>query len=128
MAHIRQRGASSGVRKAPRSLWERAGAQAGDGAGALFARLDAQAAQDAQDTDDTAVAQPEAPLARVAALRPAHEQGAQALERVAAEIRAGVWNAAVAALVADALDALEALAARTGNHATGLTPAERERR
>lgn len=125
MAHIRQRGASSGVRKAPRSLWERAGAQAGDGAGALFARLDAQAAQ---DTDDTAVAQPEAPLARVAALRPAHEQGAQALERVAAEIRAGVWNAAVAALVADALDALEALAARTGNHATGLTPAERERR
>ncbi|HEX8997850.1 MAG TPA: hypothetical protein VF812_17610 [Ktedonobacterales bacterium] len=97
MAHLRQSGASSGVRKAPRSLWERAGAQAGNGAGALFARLDAQSAL------------PDESVAHVSAVSEARAQGALTLERVAAEIRAGAWNTALAALVADATDALATL-------------------
>lgn len=98
MARIRQSGGASGVRKAPRSLWERAGARAGNGAGALFARLDAQDAQDAQRA-----ATPDAHQAQ------AREQGARTLERLAAAMRAGAWNAELAALVARAESALQSL-------------------
>jgi len=38
------------------------------------------------------------------AVSQAREQGAQALERAAAAIRAGAWNAALAELVAAAVD------------------------
>ena len=90
MAHIRHRGGASGVRKVPRSLWERAGAQAGDGAGALFASLDAQDAAEAAEA------------LQAAGTSQAHEQGALALERLATAIRSGAWNAEIAALVASA--------------------------
>ena len=89
MAHRRQSGGASGVRKVPRSLWEQAGARAGDGAGALFARLDAQDAQDAQE-------------ARALAMGQTQDEAARTLERLAAEIRAGAWSAEIAALVATA--------------------------
>ncbi len=104
MAHVRQSRGASGVRKVPRSLWEQAGARAGDGAGALFARLDAQDAQDAQDAPTLETPAVRAPSAQRMAVSEAREQGAQALERAAAAIRAGAWNAALAELVAAAVD------------------------
>jgi hypothetical protein len=77
---------------ASRSLWERAGARAGDGAGALFARLDAQDAIDARDTRETRAAQDLQARERVAAT----------FERLAARIRAGEWSDELAALAAHA--------------------------
>lgn len=67
-----------GQRKAGerRSLLERAGARAGEGASLLFAKLDAESKH--------------------------NERGAAALERVAARIRAGAWSRELAALVARA--------------------------
>lgn len=94
MAHGRQSGGASGSRKVPRSLWERAGARVGDGAGALFARLDAQDAQDAQDVRTEAAGQ-------------TREHAALALERLAAEVRAGAWSAEIAALATSALELLD---------------------
>ena len=87
MAHGRQSGGASGVRKVPRSLWEQAGARVGDGAGALFARLDAQDTHDAQAATESQ----------------SREDAALALERLAAEIRAGIWSAEHAALAAETL-------------------------
>jgi hypothetical protein len=88
---------------ASRSLWERAGARAGDGAGALFASLDAQDALDAL---------PISPIAGDASPNPAsvpstrdiqaRERAATILERLAARIRAGAWNDGIAALIARA--------------------------
>lgn len=100
MARIRQNGGASGVRKVSQSMWERAGERAGDGAGALFARLDAQDAQDALDTQE---------LARINATkaRETHEAEAETLERLAAHIRAGGWTPAIAALVANAASLLD---------------------
>jgi hypothetical protein len=83
---------------APRSLWERAGARAGDGAGALFARLDAQDAQDALDTRETR----ETREASAAQVTQARERAAATLERLAARVRAGEWSDELAALVARA--------------------------
>lgn len=103
MSRLRQNNGASGVRKAPHSMWERAGARAGDGAGALFASLDAQDAQEAQNPLAATMAHQRA----AAAVNQAHEQGAQALEQVAAQIRAGAWNSAIAALVADATNFLD---------------------
>jgi hypothetical protein len=107
MARLRQSGGASGVRKVPQSLWERAGERAGNGAGALFARLDAQDAQDAQDALDaleqTAVAADQT-----------RAQAALTLERLAAQIRAGAWSAEIAALVTAAHNALATLAADEG--------------
>ena len=103
MAQKRQGGGAAGSRKSAQSLWERAGARAGDGAGALFASLDAQNALDGQDMRDEQTSQTAHATARVHA----HEQAAQSLERLAALIRAGVWNAALAELVAAADDLLE---------------------
>ncbi len=111
MARIRQSGGASGLRKVPRSLWERAGARAGDGAGALFASLDAQDAQ--------ATAAGAAPLAEAAPQPdPAREQGARALERLAARIRAGAWSAEIAALVARVASLLAQPDARPGSAPT----------
>lgn len=90
MARLRQSAGASGVRKVPHSLWERAGARAGNGAGALFARLDAQDALDAQEA------------ALAARSGPDHEQAARTLERLAMRVRAGEWSAEVSALVAAA--------------------------
>ncbi len=84
-------------------MWERAGARAGDGAGALFASLDAQDAQDTQNP----IAATTAHMRAAAAVNQAHERGAQALEWVAAQIRAGAWNSAIAALVAEASNLLD---------------------
>ena len=89
MAHGRQSGGASGVRKIPRSLWERAGASVGDGAGALFARLDAQDAQDALAANQT------------------HEDAALALERLAAEVRTGAWSPEIEALASRAQELLD---------------------
>lgn len=77
---------------ASRSLWERAGARAGDGAGALFARLDAQDALDAQETREASAAQDSQ----------ARERAAATLERLAALVRAGEWSDEIATLVARA--------------------------
>ena len=101
MARLRQSGGASGVRKVPQSLWERAGERAGNGAGALFARLDAQDAQDALDAQaQTAVAADQT-----------RAQAALTLERLAAQIRAGAWSAEIAALVMAARTALATLPA-----------------
>ena len=78
---------------ASRSLWERAGARAGDGAGALFARLDAQDARDAKDARDTRET-------RAAQDLQARERAAATFERLAARIRAGEWSDELAALAA----------------------------
>lgn len=59
-----------------RSLLERAGAQAGEGASLLFAKLDAESAR--------------------------NERGAATLERLAARLRAGAWSRELASLVARA--------------------------
>jgi hypothetical protein len=67
-------------RAAGRSLFRRAGAHTGNGAGALFARLDA--------LDDGATAQ--------------REVAAALLARLAERVRAGAWSAELAALVAQA--------------------------
>lgn len=85
----------------PRSLWERAGARAGDGAGALFASLDAQDALDAQGAP---AAQDDQAAAAVAPDRDiqARQRAASVLERLAARIRAGAWNDDIAALSARA--------------------------
>jgi hypothetical protein len=103
MARLRHNNGASGIRKAPESMWERAGARAGDGAGALFASLDAQDAQDTQNP----IAATTAHMRAAAAVNQAHERGAQALEWVAAQIRAGAWNSAIAALVAEASNLLD---------------------
>ncbi len=84
----RQRQGQSGAR----SLWARAGERAGDGAGALFARLDAQDALDTQELTHTQTAQD----------LQAREQAAATLERLAARIRSGAWSDDIAALVARA--------------------------
>jgi hypothetical protein len=105
MARLRQSGGASGVRKVPQSLWERAGERAGDGAGALFARLDAQDAQDALD------AQEQTAVAADQTRGQARTQAALTLERLAGQIRAGAWSAEIAALVAAAHNALATLAA-----------------
>ncbi|HEX9036171.1 MAG TPA: hypothetical protein VF808_04190 [Ktedonobacterales bacterium] len=93
MARYRQgpRGA-----RALRSLWARAGERAGNGAGALFARLDAQDARDAAESQ-AAIGAPQdfRPELQVAQAR---EQAAATLERLAARIRLGAWNADLAAL------------------------------
>jgi hypothetical protein len=81
-----------------RSLWARAGERVGNGAGALFAQLDAQDARDAQD----ALSAQDARGAQDARELQAREQGALTLERLAARIRGGVWNGDIAALVARA--------------------------
>ncbi|HEY8324675.1 MAG: hypothetical protein ACHQ1E_05170 [Ktedonobacterales bacterium] len=86
MARLRQKGAASGGTQPPQTLWERAGARTGKGAEALFDRLDAQNTQNARDT----------------------AQAALALERLAAQIRAGAWGAEIAAAVAAARAALAA--------------------
>lgn len=86
MARLRQKGAASGGPQPPQTLWERAGARTSKGAEALFDRLDAQNAQSARDT----------------------AQAALALERLAAQIRAGVWSAEIEAAVAAAHAALDA--------------------
>ncbi len=96
MARLRQSPGASGVRKVPHSLWERAGARTGNGAGALFARLDAQDAQDAQNA--TIAARPGPDL----------EQAARTLERLAARVREGEWSAEVSALVIAANRLLDA--------------------
>lgn len=112
MTRKRQHGGASGAQKAAQSMWERAGAQAGDGAGALFARLDAQDAQDThnpqdihgpQDTRDGQTP----PTARASAPGHPRERAAHSLERLAELIRAGVWSAELAALVAATDDLLE---------------------
>lgn len=103
MAQKRQSGSAAGSRKVSQSLWERAGARAGDGAGALFASLDAQDALDGQDMRDGQTTQTTHSTTRVHA----REQAARSLERLAALIRAGAWNAALAALVAAADDILD---------------------
>jgi hypothetical protein len=108
MARLRQSGGASGVRKVPHSLWERAGERAGDGAGALFARLDAQDAQDAQDALN---AQEQTAVAADQTRDQARTQAALTLERLAAQIRAGAWSAEIAALVAAAHNALGTLSA-----------------
>lgn len=87
----RQRQGQSGAR----SLWARAGERAGDGAGALFARLDAQDALDAQELTQAHTAQDLQTLQ-------AREQAAATLERLAARIRSGAWSADIAALAARA--------------------------
>jgi hypothetical protein len=79
-----------------RSLWKRAGERAGDGAGALFARLDAQDAQDSRNAQDTREA---APAMRDTQER---ERAAAALDRLAARVRAGAWSAEIASLAARA--------------------------
>ena len=104
MAQKRQGGGASGSRKGAQSLWERAGARAGDGAGALFASLDAQDALDGQSMQDGQTAQ----TTRATTRGHAREQAALSLERLAAVIRAGVWSAELAALVAAADDLLDA--------------------
>ncbi len=78
-----------------RSLWARAGERTGDGAGALFARLDAQDALEAQTAERPQMDQD---------LRDgqARERAAAALERLAASIRAGAWSDEIAALAARA--------------------------
>ena len=103
MARKQQGGGASGARKGSQSLWERAGARAGDGAGALFASLDAQDALDGQDMRDGQTAQ----TTRVTTRGHTREQAALSLERLAAAIRAGVWSAELAALVAAADDILD---------------------
>lgn len=103
MARFRHNNGASGIRQAPQSMWERAGARAGDGAGALFASLDAQDAQEAQNPLASMAAHQRA----AAAVNQAHEQGAQALEQVAALIRAGAWSSAIASLVAEATSLLD---------------------
>jgi hypothetical protein len=108
MARLRQSGGASGVRKVPHSLWERAGARAGDGAGALFASLDAQDAQDALSAGAAPLDGASRQASQSAQSAQAREQGALALERVAAQIRAGAWSAAIAALVASAGALLDA--------------------
>lgn len=87
-----------------RSLWKRAGERAGDGAGALFARLDAQdarnalAAQERQgDQDDQGIQDVQERQYAVA-----RAQGAAALERLATRIRAGFWNAEIAEIARQA--------------------------
>lgn len=110
MTRKRQSMGASGARKAAQSMWERAGAQAGDGAGALFASLDAQDAQDAHDPQDAQPSQPTQATqsTRTSAAPHPREQAARSLERLAEIIRAGVWSAELAALVAAADDLLEA--------------------
>ena len=88
----------------PRSLWARAGERVGDGAGALFARLDAQDALDAQealDAQDTRDPQPTQSLRDFQGAQN-RERSAATLERLAARIRAGAWSEEIAALVARA--------------------------
>ena len=102
MARLRQSTGASGVRKVPQSLWERAGARAGNGAGALFARLDAQDARDALEA--TAAARP----------GPDPEQAARTLERLAMRVRAGEWGAELRALVETAEQLLDASTDRQG--------------
>ncbi len=87
----RQRQGQSGSR----SLWARAGERAGDGAGALFARLDAQDALDSQDMEQAQTTQD---LPDNQSL----ERAAATLERLAEQVRAGVWSEEIAALVARA--------------------------
>ncbi|MDE3229625.1 MAG: hypothetical protein KGO05_07070 [Chloroflexota bacterium] len=106
MTRKRQHGGASGAQKAAQSMWERAGAQAGDGAGALFARLDAQDAQDTHGPQDTRDGQTP-PTARASAPGHPRERAAHSLERLAELIRAGVWSAELAALVAATDDLLE---------------------
>jgi DNA-binding GntR family transcriptional regulator len=111
MARLRQSGGASGVRKVPQSLWERAGERAGNGAGALFARLDAQDAQDAQDALD---ALEQTAVAADQTRDQTRAQAALTLERLAAQIRAGAWSAEIAALVTAAHNALATLATDEG--------------
>ncbi|HEX8732518.1 MAG TPA: hypothetical protein VF725_10730 [Ktedonobacterales bacterium] len=103
MTRKRQHGGATGAHKAAQSMWERAGAQAGDGAGALFASLDAQDGLDTHDVRDGQIPQP------VRTSTPGHprERAALSLERLAELIRAGVWSAELAELVAAADDLLE---------------------
>jgi hypothetical protein len=118
MARLRQSGGASGVRKVSHSLWERAGARAGNGAGALFASLDAQ---DAQEQAGAAGASPTQP----------REQAALTLERLAAQIRAGAWSAEIAALVAAASAALATHApppSEAAGQAHGVPPTRDQRR
>lgn len=103
MTRKRQNLGATGARKAAQSMWERAGAQAGDGAGALFASLDAQDTLDTHDLREGPTPQ----TARVGAAGHPREQAARSLERLAEAIRAGVWSAELAALVAAADDLLE---------------------
>lgn len=78
-----------------RSLWKRAGERAGDGAGALFAQLDAQDARAALDV----YAQQDYQDHQEIQERAARAQGAVALERLAERIRAGHWNEEIAEIV-----------------------------
>ena len=93
----RQRQGQSGSR----SLWARAGERAGDGAGALFARLDAQDALDALDARDALDAQDSQGVGEPQTSQgfQAREQAAVTLERLAARIRAGAWSEEIAALI-----------------------------
>lgn len=92
--------------RGPRSLWERAGARAGDGAGALFARLDAQDALEAQGASGAQSVQVSRPDPQGAQAAQPREAAAAALDRLAARIRAGAWS--------DEIAALATLAARLG--------------
>ena len=74
-------------------MWGRAEQQAGDGAGALFARLDAPGAR--------------------------REEAIGVLERLAARLRAGAWNAELAHLLEQAAEVERALAAAEGQPADG---------
>jgi hypothetical protein len=88
-----------GRRGALRSLWARAGERAGDGAGALFARLDAKDAQDAQGIQGIQGA----PVTQAAAsVEQTRAEAAATFERLAARIRAGAWSSELAALAARA--------------------------
>lgn len=90
-----------GRRGALRSLWARAGERAGDGAGALFARLDAKDAQDAQGIEGIQSIQG-APAPQAAASAEQARAAAATFERLAARIRAGAWSGELAALAARA--------------------------
>jgi hypothetical protein len=115
MARLRQSGGASGVRKVSHSLWERAGARAGNGAGALFASLDAQ---DAQEQAGAAGAGPTQP----------REQAALTLEHLAAQIRAGAWSVEIAALVAAASAAISTQPSELHGEPHGEAPGAPSRR
>jgi hypothetical protein len=78
-----------------RSLWKRAGERAGDGAGALFAQLDAQDARASIDAQGQQVPQDYHQIQE----RAARAGGAAALVRLAERIRAGHWNDEIAEIV-----------------------------
>jgi hypothetical protein len=75
-----------------RSLWKRAGERAGDGAGALFAQLDAQDARNELDAHGQQDHQGHQQIQE-------RVRGAAALVRLAERIRAGQWNDEIAEIV-----------------------------